>query len=164
MSQVLFPSQTFPAPPGTSLELPASWTPVVAPTALMAAEAPVPEGVFHPNVVVTWTRLPAPYDLGVAKAEVLERYQATGDWALIGERTDEEGGSTRWICEVSFAHPDAGTLVQVNVLTVVSSTPTVCDLLHACGTCGANEVDDHFEDVRSVTRSLALQDRIIPLR
>jgi hypothetical protein len=158
MPQAHFPSYMFPAPPDIFMEVPANWSLFVAPTALMAAEAPVKHGAFHPNVVVTWTRFPAPYTLDLAKAEVLERYQAGGDWALIGERTDEEDGKARWICEVSFAHPEVGTLVQANVLTVVSPTPAVFDLVHACGTCSAEEVDDHFEEVRSTTRSLSVKD------
>ncbi len=156
MTTLRYPSDAFPAPSSVLLDVPNDWLPIAGTSALIAVGAPPPEGSYRPNVIVTWSRTAPGFDIDQALNDLVERYRTVErDPEVIGTGEASVDGRSARLCEASFVHELAGTLVQSNLLLAVEYA-NYADLLVSCGTCAANQIEDSFASVRAAVRSLRL--------
>ncbi len=152
MKQMRFPSEAFPPCPSIELTTPDDWTGIHAPGTVVAVAAPASDA-FQANVVVTWARVGPEFGLADAVREVEQRYAEEQDVAVIGSAVTVE--DAEWIGEYSFVHPSAGTLVQSNLVVVLNNPSVgVTDVVHACGSCAADQIKTTFPAVREIVRSM----------
>lgn len=156
MGTASYPSTDFPPVPPVSIATDESWSPLPTAGAIIAVGADTPSGVFRPNVLVFWSRFGDDYLLEDAVRDVMTKYASFASSSTIGSGEDASSSSRRWIAEVAFEDAEVGTLVQTNCFTVVQSGGSHHDLIHACGTCGADQVESYLVPLRTTVQSLTV--------
>lgn len=155
---VSYPSAEFPAPAGVSVTAPEGWEPLAALGPLLAVgKTPREERTFQPNVVVTSIRT-----LGVTLEEAatttVDSMRTSNEWAENGQAfVDGLGGRPCFRIEGAFSSPEAGTVYQAALTTVVPRGPFV-DIVQVVGSCTASQVKECLPLIREMLASATLTD------
>lgn len=147
-----YPSDEAPAFPGVTLPHPESWEVLPVPAALIAlGKSGYPANQFQPNVVVTNQR-GIGTTLEEAAAATAEALTGSPEWEEAGRETIEGlGGHQVFRIEGAFRHPQAGTVYQAAVITVVERGPYT-DLVQLVGSCSASQVADCLPEIRTILK------------
>ena len=151
-----YPSTESPAPAGVTLPRPEGWEVLAVPAALLALgrSGYAPEE-FQPNVVVTTSR-GIGTTLDQAAAATVEALESSPGWEETGrEIRDSFGGRPAFRMEGAFSHPQAGTLYQAVLITVVERGPFV-DIVQVVGSCSASQVNDCLPAIRSIQQGATI--------
>lgn len=154
---VTYPSPEFPAAPAVSLPCPDGWQTLTVAEALVAIGKTLDTPQFQPNVVITSRRtLDATLEqVADATAEAL---QGSPDWAETGReyRDGAFGGHHRaFRIEGAFTHPQAGSVYQAALLTVVQQGPFF-DVVQAVASCAASQVMERLPEMRTCLQEAAI--------
>lgn len=154
---VTYPSAEFPAPVGVSLPRPDGWEVLTVAEALVAIGASLGGAQeFQPNVVVTSRRAVGATLEQTAQATV-ETLQSAPEWEETGqEYRDAFGGGYRsFRIEGAFVHPQAGTLYQAALITVVQRG-AYTDVVQAVGSCTASQAFDRLPEIRQALQGATI--------
>jgi len=155
MTEFAFPTETFPPLPSLTVEAGEHWQPFYPAGAVLALAWLREPGRFTANVLATATRFDSDYEFDLAvKALDEDLSQLPGAQVSLRDR----GSLSNWqayVQEVAFTHPDAGTLVQCDLLVLVTHS-AVSDLLHVVGTGAGDRLDSDYSEVRDVVRSVKI--------
>ncbi len=153
---VTYPSAEFPAPVGVSIPRPEGWETLTVAEALVAVgRSGTAEQEFQPNAVVT-SRRSVGVTLEDAAAATVEALQAAPEWEETGqEYRDAFGGHRSFRIEGAFVHPQAGTLYQAALITVVENGPYT-DVVQAVGSCAATQTFDTLPDIRAILQGATI--------
>lgn len=156
MTTVSFPSDAFPAFPAVTLTAVDGWQPLQAPQALLAlGKVPTPEGEFQVNVALTNQRSVGT-TLEHAAQATIDALSASPEWEEAGQEfRDGFGGRPSFRIEGAFSHPQAGTVYQAALITVVENGPFV-DMVQLVGTCTASQAAECVPQIRQILQSAVL--------
>lgn len=151
-----YPSDEAPAPASVTLPRPESWVVLPVAAALLAlGKTSYSAGEFQPNVVVT-NRRGAGTTLEEAAAATAEALVSSPDWEEVGRETQEGlGGRQVFRIEGAFRHPQAGTVYQAAVVTVVERGPFT-DMMQIVGTCAASQTKDCLPEIRAILQGATI--------
>jgi hypothetical protein len=153
MSTFSYPSDTFPAFPGVTLDCPQGWVPQPVPGAQLAVARPT--GGLVANVVVVFSRLLPGQSLEGATDESISRFSALPGATL--ERTEVKvSGLLGQRIEASWTDPRAGAVTQAVHLAVVEHHG-VADLVQITGTCGGPQAAKTIAAIRGIQDSVQIE-------
>jgi hypothetical protein len=155
MTEVSYPSAKFPGPVALSLQVPDGWSELAADGQVIALAREVPEGHFRPNVLVSVNRVTKGTGLAPAIADLHARGNRLTDFVLIGEEDGTLDGWPAYRIEMSFRHPEAGTLAQAARLACVDRGVAE-DIVQLTATCGGDQVKDLWPEIRAISGSLRI--------
>jgi len=150
-----FPGVERPAFPGISVEIPDHWFSVHVPDTVLAATAPPLAGSFTVNVLVSVTRLSQDHVLQTSVEGLHARSAGLAEVAWGEEATSAAGDRAVYAGELSYVDPAAGTVLQTHRLVLLDRGP-VRDLVHAVGSCSAQQVAESLPDLRKILGSLEI--------
>ncbi|RFA07806.1 hypothetical protein B7R54_00210 [Subtercola boreus] len=153
-STLTFPSDSAPAFPALSLELPESWASFGTAGAVIAAGRAVPSGEFRPNVIVAVSRFGAGYTLEQATAEVTAQVSAIDGVVELGRDTLPVLGGEGFRIEFSYTDARVGTLMQGVRIAVVENGP-VADLVQITATATGEQATTLWGELRDIQASAA---------
>jgi hypothetical protein len=154
--QLSYPSAVFPAPPVITLDVPEDWEPLALQGVVLAAGAPLVQGVFRPNVVVATSRFTEGYELQTAITAVSQKFASLEQSHEIGRELSTINGTEWFHIETSFIDSRAGTLVQAVHLAIIAQGPFV-DLVQVTATVTGTQAHETMLDVvRGIQRSVVI--------
>ena len=153
MPDYVFPSDAFPSLPVLTLSAPDHWAPLDAAGAVLAVGWPHEDGRFIPNVIATTTRFGSGYQFDVAVAALDSDLSQLPDAEVTVRDRGELSGAPAYLQEVVFTEPEAGTLIQFNLVFVVRHG-TVVDLVHVVGTAAGDRLEPDYAEVREIIQSV----------
>jgi hypothetical protein len=124
---------------------------------LLAAGAPVEEGIFRANVVVTASRMPAGFDVDTAAESVRARFADLPNVAEIGHERRTVLGHPGFRYEGAYSTDDGFTLVQL-VHVAVFERGSMVDMVQLTATCSAGQALDILIDLREILDSATLEE------
>lgn len=153
-----YPSSESPAPAGVTLPRPEGWDVLAVPAALLAlGRTDQGAGEFQPNVVVTTSR-GIGTTLEQAAAATVDALESSPGWEETGrEFRDSFGDRPSFRIEGAFSHPQAGTLYQAVLITVIERGPFT-DIVQVVGSCSASQVNDCLPAIRTIQQGAVLTD------
>lgn len=153
MADHAFPSVTFPCLPALTLSTPDHWTPLHAAGAVLAVAWPHEEGRFIPNVIASMTRFGQEYDFDTAVTALDADLARLVDVEVTVRDRGELSGAPAYLQEVAFTQPEAGTLIQLNLVLLVRHE-NVVDLVHVVGTAAGDRLEPDYAEVREIIQSV----------
>jgi hypothetical protein len=154
----VFPSEAFPCFPEIHVDTPVTWTPAEAPGAVIALRKQVETGLFATNILATITRHSSDFaveDAMNAISDELKQYQD----AEIGDVAEAEvGGHPFATVDVAFRSDQAGTLLQVHMLTGVAAGRHL-DIVHLVGTCAGGEAETDYRVLQEILNTTRVSRR-----
>ena len=156
MTTVSYPSDSFPAPSGVSIDCPDGWRPMPEAAQCLAVVKDAEPGQFRANVIVSVRRMAAGTALDSAIAELHDRIKQLSEYAPIGEERRLVDGCQGFRIEGSFVDATAGTIVQAIRLAVVPLGP-VEDLVQTTGSCHGSQVPLALQQIRDIQDSLKVE-------
>jgi len=154
----VYPSLQFPCAPQISITHGEEWLPTPAANAIIGLSSDLGENVFHPNLLVFWSRFGIDYTIDDAIRDVTTTYSSVDSSSkIIHASKNNVDDDSVWIAEFVFDDPQLGTLVQTMSLNVVSIGARFRDLIHACGTCTSSQVNSHLLSLRQMVQSLVIE-------
>ncbi|RFA17256.1 hypothetical protein B7R21_00520 [Subtercola boreus] len=154
-STLVFPSDSAPAYPSISLELPDDWASFGAAGAVIAAGRAAPSGEFRPNVIVAVSRFGAGYTLEQATAEVTAQVTSIEGVVELGRDTLPVLGGEGFRIEFSYTDARVGTLMQGVRIAVIENGP-VTDLVQITATATGEQATTLWGELRDIQSSAAL--------
>lgn len=151
-STLTFPSDSAPAFPAVSLELPDDWAAFGTAGAVLAAGRAVPSGEFRPNVIVAVSRFGAGFTLEQATAEVTAQVAAIEGVVELGRDTLEVLGTEGFRIEFSYTDERVGTLMQAVRIAVIENGP-VTDLVQITATATGEQATTLWGELRDIQSS-----------
>ena len=160
MTRLVFPSEEFPAQPGTNLSLtmqiPTSWKPL-RPSAgvVMVTRRIAEDGTFMPNVFVRVESRSAGFEVTQALSD-LKTYAATLAQGVTATPYRAEIDGRQFIgCDVSWIHEKAGALTQANLFSAVPSGSSV-QLIQITGSVGRAQAARDYPTIKAIMKSLTV--------
>ena len=157
MTQLNYPSPTFPGEPAVSIDVPDGWERVSAVATRLAARA-TGEASFHTNVVVLLDRRASGTDPGVAVQElaVEAAQRPNGD---VSEPFEAIFDGRTWVgCDLSWDDATVGRVLQVHLFTLVPGPQDspVAFLVQVTGSCLASRENADFPVLKEAMSSVRL--------
>lgn len=153
MPQLSYPSETFPGPPGVSLDIPEAWAPVRVGGTLMACRKIESDHGFAPNVVIRGFQRTADFTIRAALAE-LRAFVDGRTEGRVDEPFDLELDGVPFLgVNVSWQDEEIGTVVQIH-LFAGSRRGRVVDIIQATGSVGGSDMESSYREVQKILQSV----------
>lgn len=153
MAQLSYPSDTFPGPPGVTLDVPETWAPVRVGGTLMACRKIDSDHGFAPNVVVRGFQRTADFTIRAALAE-LRAFVAERGEGRVDEPFELELGDVPFLgVNVSWTDEEIGTVVQIH-LFAGSRRGRIVDIVQATGSVGGDDMERSYGEVQGILQSV----------
>ena len=159
MTKLAFPSEEFPAQPGTklavTLQIPQDWRPVHPTGVVLAARRVAEEGAFVPNVVVRIESRPAGFEVTDALSE-LKAFAASKPQGTTSQPYQAEIDGRQFVgCDVSWVDDRAGTVLQAHLFSAVPSGPSL-QLVQVTGSVGGAQARTDYPTIKAIVKSLTV--------
>jgi hypothetical protein len=152
MKTLNYPSADFPGVPAVTLTAPDDWVSGPPVQALVSVLAPAESPGFRANIVVTSERIVNPPAPEALASGIRSRVADLPQIAFAQDRIVDVDGRSGQVVQYSYAHPEAGTIVQA-ILSVPVEHDGVIDLFEIVGSAAADRIDNDFATAIQILRS-----------
>lgn len=155
MPHLSYPSDTFPGPPGVTVDVPDSWAPVRVGGTLMSCRRIESDDGFAPNVVVRGFQRTSDFTMSHALDE-LRGFVADRAEGHVDEPFELDlGGVPSLGVNVAWTDAEIGTVVQIH-LFAGSRRGRVLDLVQATGSVGGADARNAYAEVQQILQTLRI--------
>lgn len=153
MPQLTYPSETFPGPPGVTIDVPETWAPVRVGGTLLSCRRVESDQGLAPNVVIRGFQRTADFTMRHALQE-LRDFVAQQEDGHVDEPFELELGEVPFVgVNVSWVDEQIGTIVQIH-LFAGSRRGRIVDLIQATGSVGGGDARSAYAEVQHVLRTI----------
>lgn len=155
MSNVTYPSETFPGFPEVTMDCPEGWVPLPVPEAQIAIIQVRPEGEFRPNVLVVIQRMPPGQTFDEVVQQALVKFESTPGYQEVGRVKTTVSGLPAIRIEGAWTSATTGTMAQALRMAIVEHDG-VRDVVEITGTCAGVQAKEVWPIVRAIQDSVEL--------